>query len=69
MAHLCIAYLVKLTKNGIIIMEIKPNINIERIETKYPKNDALYSTIEYETASQNGHLIFYDCCSKRFKSS
>ena len=59
-AHRCTADLVKLTKNGIRIIERKPNIKIERMATRYPRRLVLYSTIEKETASQNGHLTFVD---------
>jgi hypothetical protein len=54
------ADLVKLTRNGIRIIERKPNISIANIATKYPSTLVLYSTIEKETASQNGHLTLCD---------
>jgi hypothetical protein len=60
LAHLCRACLVKLTRKGIKIIERKPNNRIENIATRYPKRLVRYSTIEYETASQNGHLTFVD---------
>jgi hypothetical protein len=60
LAHLCIAILVKLTRNGISIIERNPNKSIDKIATKYPKKLALYSTIEYDTASQNGHFTLVD---------
>lgn len=54
------ADLVKLTRKGIRIIDKKPKIRIERMATKYPRRLVLYSTIEYETASQKGHFTFYD---------
>ncbi len=45
-AHLWIAYLVRLTRNGINIIERKPNRRIDSIAIKYPRKLALYSTIE-----------------------
>lgn len=64
LAHLWIACLVKLTRKGIKIIDRKPNIKIERIATRYPRKLVLYSTIEKETASQNGHLTFIDLSNK-----
>jgi hypothetical protein len=52
--------LVKLTRKGISIIERKPNNNIDNIATKYPRKLVLYSTIENDTASQNGHLTLVD---------
>ena len=46
LAHLCIACLVKLTKNGINIIDKKPNNKIDKMAIKYPRNEALYSTME-----------------------
>ena len=40
------AYFVKLIKNGIKIIERKPNTRIDRTATKYPRRLPLYSTIE-----------------------
>ena len=60
LAHLCKACLVKLTRNGIKIIERMPNTRIARMATRYPRKLVLYSTIENETASQNGHLTFVD---------
>lgn len=54
------ADLVRLTRKGIRIIERKPKTNIDSMATKYPKKLVLYSTIEYDTASQNGHFIFID---------
>ena len=33
---------------------------MDSIATMYPKKLVLYSTMEYETASQNGHLTLVD---------
>ena len=52
--------MVKLTRNGIKIIERMPNTRIARMATRYPRKLVLYSTIENETASQNGHLTFVD---------
>ena len=59
-AQRCTADLVKLTKNGINIIDKKPNIKIDRIATRYPRRLVLYSTIEKETASQKGHFTLVD---------
>lgn len=40
------AFLVKLTRNGIRMIDRKPNIKIENKATKYPRKLVLYSTIE-----------------------
>ena len=78
-AQRCTADLVKLTKNGIKMIDRKPNIKIDKMATRYPSKLVLYSTIEKETASQNGHLTLVDlythyhrmdyCYSKRLRSS
>lgn len=60
LAHLWIAYFVKLTRKGIKIIERNPNNSIENIATRYPSTLVRYSTIEYETASQKGHFTFVD---------
>lgn len=52
--------MVKLTKNGIRIIDRNPNIRIDKIATRYPSRLVLYSTIENETASQKGHFTFVD---------
>lgn len=54
------ADLVKLTKNGINIIDRKPNSRIDKMATRYPRRLVLYSTIEKETASQKGHFTFVD---------
>lgn len=65
LAHLCRAYLVKLTRKGISIIDRMPKTRIARMATRYPKKLVLYSTIENDTASQKGHLTFVDL--KRLK--
>ena len=52
--------MVKLTKNGINIIDRKPNSRIDKMATRYPRRLVLYSTIEKETASQKGHFTFVD---------
>jgi hypothetical protein len=42
------------------MIDRNPNIKIERIATRYPSKLVLYSTIEKDTASQNGHLTLVD---------
>ena len=59
-AHLCIAVFVSDTKNGISISAKNPKISIANRVNRYPNSDGLYSTIEFDTASQNGHLILTD---------
>jgi hypothetical protein len=51
---------VKLTKNGISIIDKKPNSKIDKMATRYPRRLVLYSTIENETASQKGHFTLVD---------
>ena len=60
LAHRWTADLVRLTKNGINIIDKKPKIKIDRIATRYPSKLVLYSTIEKETASQKGHFTLVD---------
>ena len=52
------AFLVKLTRKGMSMIDRNPNMKIENNATKYPRKLVLYSTIEYDTASQNGHFTF-----------
>ena len=60
LAHRWTADFVKLTKNGISIIDKKPNSRIDKMATRYPRRLVLYSTIENETASQRGHFTFVD---------
>ena len=54
------ADLVRLTKNGIRIKLSGPNNNMASSVSKYPIKLGLYSTIELDTASQNGHFTLVD---------
>ena len=60
LAHLCIAVFVSDTRNGISIRARNPKISIASSVNRYPSSDGLYSTSEFDTASQNGHLILTD---------
>ena len=54
------ATLVKLTRKGSKIRANMPKINSIIIVSTYPITPGWYSTVEFETASQYGHLIFID---------
>ena len=54
------ATFVRLTRKGSKIRARMPKINNMTIVSTYPIIPGWYSTIELETASQYGHLIFID---------
>ena len=51
-AHLCTAYLVNPTRNGIKMIEVTPNTSMPRTAKRYPNKLVSYATIECDTESQ-----------------